>query len=171
MHTSTTESVLQWPHFDVFPSLRNDYVSIFELEQSRTPLKLRSGPTTVYPYVTAEQIEATLESFQHNVNFWYPTMSRNQLDKARLMAKMLNAGIPEENSIEACLAHLTMALGCASQTIAGLASGTLPSEEELMRRAKLREMGDLYFETALKTLHVVHMDVGSTATQCLFFTA
>lgn len=170
MHTSTTESVLQWPHFDVFPSLRNGYVSIFELEQSRPPVKMR--PTSImYPFVSNEEMDATLEAFQNNVNFWYPTMSRHQLDKVRLVVKCFSAGVAEDHTVESCLAHLTMALGCASQTVAGLISKAPLADEDLKRRAQRREMGDLYFDHALRRLHVAHMDVSSVATQCLFFTA
>lgn len=170
MHTSTTESVLQWPHFDVFPSLRNGYVSIFELEQSRPPVKMQ--PTSiVYPFVSDDELEATLEAFQSNVNFWYPTMSTRQLDKVRLAVKCFNAGVAEDHTVESCLAHLTMALGCASQTIADLISGAPLTDQDVKRRAQRREMGDLYFDHALRRLHVAHMDVSSVATQCLFFTA
>lgn len=170
MHTSTTESVLQWPHFNVFPSLRDDYVSIFELEQSRPAVKMK--PTSImYPFVSDEDTDAILEAFQSNVNFWYPTMSRNQLDKVRLLVKCSNAGVTEEYTVESCLAHLTMALGCASQTVSDLLPGTPFTDRELKRRAQRRDMADLYFDHALRRLHVVHMDVTSVATQCLFFTA
>ncbi|KAF3764318.1 putative C6 transcription factor [Cryphonectria parasitica EP155] len=170
MHTSTTESVLQWPHFDVFPSLRNDYVPIFELEQARSPVKMR--PTSImYPLVSQDEIDSILEAFQDNVNFWYPTLSRQQLDKVGLAAKCLSAGVSEDYTVQSCLAHLTMALGCASQTVAGLARRTSLPDDQLKRRAEQKEMGDLYFDHALKRLHVAQMDVGSEATQCLFFTA
>lgn len=168
MHTSTTESVLQWPHFDVLPSLRRHYVSIFELEQSRPPFQMRP-PSIVYPFVSDEETDAILEAFQNNVNFWYPTLTRQQLDDVRLMAKCFNAGVAEEYTVESCLALMTMALGCASQTVAGLVSVKGLSEEEVRRRSKQRDMGDVYFEHALKRLHVVHMALGSTSTQCLFF--
>lgn len=170
MHTSNTESVLQWPHFDVFPSLRDSYVSIFELEQSRPTIAMRLT-AIMYPLVSDEEMEAILEAFQHNVNFWYPTMSQHQLGKVRLMVKCFNAGVTEEQSVETCLAFLTMALGCASQTIAGLALGSTVTDEELKLRGKQRELGDFYFDHALRRLHIAHMGVGSTATQCLFFTA
>ncbi|KAJ0162692.1 hypothetical protein CTA2_4172 [Colletotrichum tanaceti] len=177
MHTSTTESVLQWPHFDAYPTLRDGYVSIFHLEQSRPPVRTRS--TSMYPYVTAEDVEAILDSFEHTVNFWYPTMSRGQLGRVR---GLIADGIPEEDSILVCLALLTMALGCAGQVTAGLtdgggggggggASSPSGSGEDRKRRAARRAMGDMYFDSVLKKLHVVHTNVGSTATHCLFFTA
>ncbi|KAK3947841.1 hypothetical protein QBC32DRAFT_374004 [Pseudoneurospora amorphoporcata] len=42
-HTSTIESILQWPHFNVFPTLRNDYTSIFHFEQSRPRIKTKTA--------------------------------------------------------------------------------------------------------------------------------
>ncbi|KAF5505147.1 Echinocandin B biosynthetic cluster transcription factor ecdB [Colletotrichum siamense] len=166
MHTSTTESILQWPHFEAFPSMKDDYVSIFHLEQSRPVVKTRS--TVMYPYVTAEEIDGIIESFELTINFWYPTMSCGQLAQVR---KLISDGIPEEDSILVCLALLTMALGCAGQVTAGLTTGTTLSEEERKRRLARRAMGDMYFDSVLKKLHVVHTNVGSTATHCLFFTA
>jgi len=171
-HTSTTESVLNWPHFDVFPSLRQDYISIFQLEQSRPPIRTRT--VIMYPYVTAEDVDGILDSFQQAVNFWYPTMSQTQLEKVR---SIVNEGAFDQdhdgNGTYTCLALLTMALGCASQVIAGL---TLPktltlTEEEKKKRAAKRAMGDIYFDSAVKRLYVAHMDVSSTATHCLFFAA
>ncbi|KAK1538744.1 C6 zinc finger domain-containing protein [Colletotrichum costaricense] len=166
MHTSTTESVLQWPHFDAFPNMRDGYVPIFHLEQSRPAVKTRATP--VYPYVTAEDIDEIIESFEHTINFWYPTMSRNQLEQVR---NLIADGIPEGDSILVCLALLTMALGCVGLVTTGLASTSSLSEEDRKRRASKRAMGDMYFDSVLKKLHVVHTNVGSTATHCLFFTA
>lgn len=170
MHTSTTESILQWPHFDVFPSLRNDYVSIFELEHSRPPLELRST-SLGYPFLSDEELDAILEAFQGHVNFWYPTMSHQQLDKVRLTVKCFNASVEPDHTVDSCLAHLTMALGCASQVVAGLASPTPLTAADLDHRARCRETGDLYFDHALRRLHTAHTALSSLATQCLFFTA
>ncbi|POR38837.1 Uncharacterized protein TPAR_00966 [Tolypocladium paradoxum] len=166
MHTSTTESVLQWHHFDVFPSLRNDYTPIFQLEQSRPPLSMKLA--TAYPYVTAEDVDAVLASFQRSVNFWYPTMSRSQLDRIRAV---LNAGVTAEDSIEACLALLTMALGCASQVTAGLGASAELSDQEKRWRTSRRQMGDVYFDAALKRAYIAHLSVSSVSAQCLFFVA
>jgi hypothetical protein len=167
MHTSTTESILQWPHFDTFPSLRTDHASIFHLEQSRSPLKMR--PNAMYPYVGIEDIDSILDSFQHNVNFWYPTMSQSQISRIR---STLESGVPSDDTIEACLTLLTLALGCASQIIAGLRhGGAMLSEDETRKRLLRRNMGDIYFESALKKMHVAHLHVTSEAIQCLFFAA
>jgi len=166
-HTSTTEAVLHWPHFDVFPSLRDDYTSIFQLEQSRPPIRTRAS--AMYPYVTSEDVDGILDSFSHAVNFWYPTMAQDQLERMRLI---VNEGAFHEEGPNTCLALLTMALGCASQVIAGLTAGTtLLTDEEKKRRAGRRAMGDMYFDSALKKLYVAHTDVSSTATHCLFFAA
>ncbi|KAK2043165.1 C6 zinc finger domain-containing protein [Colletotrichum somersetense] len=166
MHTSTTESVLQWPHFDAYSTMRDGYVSIFHLEQSRQSVKTRS--TSMYPYVTSEDTEGIIQSFEQTINFFYPTMSRNQLEQVH---NLISDGIPEEDSILVCLALLTMALGCAGQVTAGLTNGEVLSVEERKRRAAMKAMGDLYFDSVLKKLHVIHTNVGSTATHCLFFTA
>ncbi|KAL1878129.1 hypothetical protein VTK73DRAFT_8009 [Phialemonium thermophilum] len=171
MHTSTTESVLQWPHFDAFPSLREDYVSIFDLEQSRLPFLTRGTP--VCPYASPEDVDAILDAFGHAVNFWYPTLSRDQLHRART-AVVTTWGFEEnDNDAEGCLALLTMALGCASQVVSGLVSGggAALSDDERKRRAARRAMGDMYFDRVLKKLHVVHTDVSPTAAHCLFFVA
>ncbi|KND92834.1 hypothetical protein TOPH_02821 [Tolypocladium ophioglossoides CBS 100239] len=166
MHTSTTESVLQWHHFDVFPSLRNDYTPIFQLEQSRPPLSMKLA--TAHPYVTAEDVDAVLASFQRSVNFWYPTMSRSQLDRTRAV---LNSGVTAEDSIEACLALLTMALGCASQVTADLDESAELSDQEKRRRTSRRQMGNVYFDAALKRAYIAHLSVSSVSAQCLFFVA
>lgn len=166
MHTSTTESVLQWPHFDVFPSLRENYVSIFQLEQSRPALI--TSPTSFHPYVTPDEVDMILDSFQHNVNFWYPTLSQGQLESVR---EVLISGRMSEDNTETCLALLTMALGYACETTVGLnLSGDL-SVNEKRRHGSKRKMGDLYFESALKKMYAALMDVSPTATHCLFLAA
>jgi hypothetical protein len=166
-HTSTTESVLSWPHFDAFHSLRDNYVSIFHLEQSRS--RIRTRPSIMHPYVTPEDVDSILASFSRAVNFWYPTMSQDQLAKVRAT---VNSGSFDEEGPSACLALLTMALGCASQVISGLTAGTSTlTDEETKRRASRRAMGDAYFDSALKKLYVAHTDVSATATHCLFFGA
>lgn len=166
-HTSTTESVLNWPHFDVFPSMRDDYTPIFQLEQSRA--RIRTRTTMMHPYVTAEDIDSILDSFSRTVNFWYPTMSRSQLDLIRNIVD--NSSFDEEGP-STCLSLLTMALGCASQVTARLTAGTTAlTEEDKKRRASRRAMGDTYFDSALKKLYIAHTDVSATATHCLFFAA
>ena len=164
MHTSTTEYVLQWHHFDVFPSLRNDYMPIFQLEQSRFSLPIK--PSAMYPYVTPDDVQSILDSFQHNINFWYPTLSQRQIERTKTL---LNSGVTLEDSVDACLALLAMALGCASQVTAGLdIRGSIPDQESAWRVSR-RQMGDVFFDAALKKAYVAHLDVTSTSAQCLFF--
>ncbi|KAK4231088.1 lactose permease [Podospora fimiseda] len=154
-HTSTTESVLQWPHFDTFPSLRLEYSSsFFELEKNRSSLKTRK--TGMYPYVSSEEVNIILEGFSQKVNFWYPTVSVKQLERTREI--ILGNGDEEEETVESCLALLIMALGCASLVV---------SSEEKGKRA----IGDMYFDAALKRVYVAHMDVSAVGTHCFFFVA
>lgn len=166
MHTSTTESVLQWHHFDGFPSLRNDYTPIFQLEQTRPALSMKVA--TVHPYVTAEDVDSILNSFQRSVNFWYPTMSQSQLDRIR---SVLNSGVTSEDSIEASISLLTMALGCANQATSALDNNAELSGQEKRWRTSRRQMGDVYFDAALKKAYNAHLTVSSVSAQCLFFVA
>lgn len=167
MHTSATETVLQWPHFDVFPGLRDGYTSIFHLEQSRPPLKARSS--TWHPFLSAREIDEVLDAFGDTVNFWYPTMSMAQLAHVRRL--MTDGGGDADQDIGFCLALLTMALGLAGQVTAGLSGTDADSAEAREKRASKRAMADAYFDGALKRLHIVHTHIGSTATHCLFFIA
>jgi hypothetical protein len=169
MHTSTTESVLQWPHFDVFPSLRHNYVSIFRLEQSRPSFRTR--PMSMCPYASAAEIDEVFEAFEHGVNFWYPTVSRAQMKAMR--AVMVDSADDESDSADTqrCLALLTMALGCASQVIGGLTDGVSMSEAEWGWRRARRVVGDRYFDCVMRMLHVAHTDVSPAATHCLLFVA
>ncbi|KAK4176513.1 hypothetical protein QBC36DRAFT_187313 [Triangularia setosa] len=170
-HTSTTESVLHWPHFNAFPSLRQQYVPIFELEKSRALLRVKSRwPQHASNITTNDEVDATCEAFSQNFNFWYPTMSLHQLAEARKI--VLSGSYEEENTPEACLALLTMALGYASQVTSGLVTTSrVLHQKEKEDKAFARSKGDMFFEKALKMLYVAHTDVSSIATQCLFFTA
>ena len=167
MHTSSTETVLQWPHFNEFPGLRDSNSSIFHLEQSRPALKARSS--TWHPFLSTREIDEILDAFGDTVNFWYPTMSTTQLAGVRKL--MVNGDGDADDDIGVCLAMLTMALGLAGQVTSGLSAADVHSAEELERRASKRTMADAYFDGAMKRLHVVHTHIGSTATHCLFFIA
>lgn len=165
LHTSTTESVLEWAHFDSFPSLRQNYVSIFHLEQSREPILERK--TAIYLCVSLEELDSIIQSFQSTVNFWYPTMSKANIEASRLLITLDEA----IDSTSSCLAFLVMALGCASQSISGLFESQNPGQGTSDYRRGRRNMADMYFDGAMKKLHLAHMEVSSTATQCLIFTA
>lgn len=121
----------------------------------------------MYPYVSRVDIEHIIQAFQHNVNFWYPTMSVAKIEasEARIIAGEL------DNSTASCLALLMMALGCASQSVSGLAVGTEPTKEEVEYQRSRRALADMYMDGVLKKLHIAHMEVSADATQCLFFTA
>ena len=167
MHISTTESILQWPHFDVLPSLREDVKPIFSLEQGRSPMVISQNP--MYPYVDSETVNGILEAFQRNVNFWYPTLSQSQVERVKAV---LEGGVPSDESVLSCLTLLIMALGCASQAATSLRAAEINAEVEGEKQWRLRRsrMGNVYFQLALKKLHLVHLDVSSESTQCLFFT-
>lgn len=122
--------------------------------------------STIYPYVTAEDVDSIMLSFQKNVNSWYPTMSQRQVERTKTL---LNSGVTPEDTVDACLALLTMALGCASQVTADLEGTNTLSDHETRRRASRRQMGDVYFDAALKKAYVTHLEVSSTSAQCLFY--
>ncbi|KAK4503342.1 hypothetical protein PRZ48_004257 [Zasmidium cellare] len=166
MHTSTTEAVLQWPHFDEFPSLRDDYVSIFQLEHQRAPLELAS--TTMQPYIGADEVDDLLYAFERNINFWYPAVSQDQLDVVR---QAMNGDSIQSDSVDGCLALLILALGCVSQVAYGLASDTELSFVETRIRGSRRKLGNMFFSSALKKMYAAHMEVSSKAAQCLLFSA
>ena len=169
MHTSTTESVLQWHHFDAFPTLGQDYIPIFQLEQCRPAM--RTGNAPVYLYTKPEDVEEILESFEHTINFWYPTMSRMQLQNTHALMTTMPTCNMDEEGVHVCLARLTMALGCASQVVSGLTGDELLTDAELRQRAGKRTIGDMYFDSAIRKIHQAHMEVSSTATHCLFYAA
>jgi hypothetical protein len=52
-----------------------------------------------------------------------------------------------------------MALGCANQTISGLAAGSNLTKEEIEYRASRKAMADMFMDGVLKRLHVVHMEM------------
>lgn len=124
----------------------------------------------MYPYVDADGIASILASFEKNVNFWYPTMSQSQLDRIRIT---LEDGVPAEDTVQCCLALLTMALGCVSQAVTRLRSANQLGdyEEDKQKRIQGVKMAHVYFQLALKKLHIIHLEVSSESTQCLFFTA
>jgi hypothetical protein len=165
-HTSATESVLSWQLFDIFPSIRQNYTSIFRLEQSRESLISRSS--TMYPYVGSPELDHIVDSFQVNVNFWYPVMSSSKRNTLR--DYILSQNI-ERSTTVSVLSLLMMSLGCASQSIVNveLPRDLTPEESEYQKARKL--MADMYFDGVLKKLYIVHTEMSCTAVQCLFYTA
>ncbi|ETS85922.1 hypothetical protein PFICI_03947 [Pestalotiopsis fici W106-1] len=169
LHNSTTESILSWSHLDAFPTIRQNYTSIFQLEQSRTPLATRSN--TMYPYISPVDLDAILDTFQRTVNFWYPVLSLSQLDSTRnLVVQNL---LESTDLVTSCCAQLVMALGCAGEVVTGLvhSEDTAPSRDEVDFRRARKAMGDLYFDGALRAMHMVHSEMSCMAVQSLFFAA
>jgi hypothetical protein len=164
-HTSTTESVLHWPHFDVFPSLRQNYVSVFNIEQSRSPVSQK--PTAMFPYVGSDDLRHIILSFQYNVNFWYPTMSYAKINELRQIVTEGNVG----NDTPSCLALMVLALGCASQSVEKMYDGNDLNDMDMDYQRSRRSMAEMYFDGVLKKIHVAHMEMSTAATQALFFVA
>ncbi|KAK8069253.1 C6 zinc finger domain-containing protein [Apiospora phragmitis] len=169
LHNSTTESILSWSYFDSFPTIRQNYVSIFQLEQSRPSLPMRTN--SMLPYLSSVDLESVLNCFQLGVNFWYPTLSLNQLDAVRTA---VSQGLLEStDTVANCCTQLVMALGCASGVVSGLlgAEDMASSREEADFKNSRRAMAEVYFDGALKAMNVVHSEMTCNAVQSLFFAA
>lgn len=169
LHTSTTESILSWSHLDAFPSIRQNYISIFQLEQSRPGLAMRAS--SMYPYLSPLDLESILGAFQRGVNFWYPVLSLAQLDNIR---GLVSQGLLESTDVVgSCCAQLVMALGCAGEVVSGLvhSEDSKPSQEETELKRGRKAMAELYFDGALRAMHAVYSEMTCTAVQSLFFTA
>jgi hypothetical protein len=162
LHTSTTESILQWPHFDGFPELRQIYVSIFHLEQSRPSIIERSA--AAMPWFNETDLDSIIETFENSINFWYPTMSRAKILLAR--ERILKGDF--DSSTSSCLAVLTLCLGCAAQYIP--ADGGSWDADIDFRQSRVAS-SEMYMDNVFRKLHVAHMEMSTIATQCLFFTA
>ncbi|KAL5335052.1 hypothetical protein BJX70DRAFT_333930 [Aspergillus crustosus] len=164
-HSSTTESILAWPHFRHSHALRQNYRgSVFHLESLRPSLKIQAAGI---PYTSNAEVRAILQSLEDNVNFWYPTLSRAK--RAEIELRVLSHGI--DDGIESCLTLLAMALGCASELIYCVSTENVesPSDEEQAHRWKL--MSGVYFNLAFKKIHLAQAECSTEAVQCLFFTA
>jgi len=119
------------------------------------------------PYVSSVDIEHIISSFEHTVNFWYPTVSQMKLKEARALVSSGKI----DDSTSSCLAFLIMALGCASQVVSGLVPEVKLSKEEMDYRASRKSLADMYMDGVLKSLHLVHMEMSAAAVQCLFLVA
>ncbi|RSM01564.1 hypothetical protein CEP52_008489 [Fusarium oligoseptatum] len=65
----------------------------------------------------------------------------------------------------------SMHTSTTDQSVAGLRFATGSEDGEKEKRLRKRKMGDVYFQLALKKIHVAHLQVDSETTQCLFFAA
>lgn len=95
-------------------------------------------------------------------------MSYSQLEAVHTA---LADNLLEDDTPESCLALLTMALGCASNMVDGLTTQAAFNDETQVHRSRNKSLGDMYFDAALKKLHVAHTEISPTATHCLFFIA
>ncbi|KAL2818585.1 hypothetical protein BJX63DRAFT_383451 [Aspergillus granulosus] len=165
-HSSTTESILAWPHFQDVHTLRQNYRgSVFHLESIRPALKHQWAGTL--PYLSKLEVDSILESFEHNVNFWYPTLSRATRTEVEL--RVLSNGLHED--ISSCLALLVMALGCASQLIHSASSITSQDPTVSEHQHRWQVMSGLYFDLAFRKIHLAQAECSTEAVQCLFFSA
>jgi hypothetical protein len=120
------------------------------------------------PVFTTEEAERLLTSFQLNVNFWYPTVSKAMLQT--LFEKMQNGFIG--NSCEDCAALLVLGLGAASELI----KFTHSSEkhrgfESRQHQGELMAMATVCFDEAMKLLAMAYMEISTISTQCVFLAA
>ncbi|RAL64640.1 hypothetical protein DID88_001673 [Monilinia fructigena] len=131
-------------------------------------MPITSRLSTLNPYIVSSELDHIVESFQTNVNFWYPIMSnnkRNQLRKHILLRKL------EQPTTLSVLALLMIALGCASQSVANIAvpRDLTPDEIDYYKGRKL--MADVFFDEVLRKLYIPHTEMSSNAVHCLFYTA
>ncbi|KAL2832617.1 hypothetical protein BDW59DRAFT_139484 [Aspergillus cavernicola] len=165
-HSSTTESILAWPHFKESHALRQNYRgSVFHLESLRAPFKHRSSG--ILPYVSKAEVDRILHSFERNINFWYPTLSRATSTEVEM--QVLSNSLDEGTN--ACLALLVMALGCASELIHSVAADSRADPIELEQQHRWQLMSGLYFDLAFRKIHLAQAECTTEAVQCLFFTA
>jgi hypothetical protein len=117
--------------------------------------------------MSKSEIDSILQSFEHHVNFWYPTLSRAA--KAEVELQVLSHGLDE--GINSCLALLVMALGCASELIHCVTTDSLADSAALENQHRWQLMSGLYFDLAFKQIHLAQAECTTEAVQCLFFTA
>lgn len=125
----------------------------------------------MFPYLSSVDLESILTSFQRGLNFWYPTLSLNQLESVRAA---VSQGLLDSTDIVAnCCTQLVMALGCASGVVSDLmgAEDTASSREEVDFKNSRRAMAEVYSDGALKAMNVVHSEMTCNAVQSLFFAA
>lgn len=165
LHTSTTESVLDWPHFDIFPSIRQNYIPIFQLEKSRLPLTTMASAAV--PYLRADEVQQVVDAFQSSINFFYPTMLKDKLVAVQNLVLSGNL----DDSVSSCISLLVMALGCASRVVNLLFNAPALSTESSEYQLSQRRLAEIYFDGVLKRLYATQLEISTESTQCLFFVA
>jgi hypothetical protein len=164
-HTSNTELVLQWPHFEPFPALRLQLgESMFRLENHRTEIPQRQ---LGHPYSSEEDMETILTSFRRVINFSYPVMSVLRL--AQLETKLSSGDL--DDSSTSCLALLTMALGCAGEVMKGMLEADHQLPAEFPQSPRFQSLGHVYFDAAVKKIHHAYAYTNIEAAHCLLSAA
>ncbi|KAL4998339.1 hypothetical protein BDV10DRAFT_185379 [Aspergillus recurvatus] len=164
-HSSTTESILAWPHFKSLHALRRNYRgSVFQLESQRAPFGHR--PSGVLPYMGQDELDCVVSSFEQNVNFWYPTLSRSA--RTEVEVRVLSNSLADD--IDSCLALLVMALGCASELIRRVTMDH-PDALDAEKQHRWQLLSGLYFDLAFRKIYLAQAECSTEAVQCLFYTA
>ena len=154
-HLSSAESLLRWTVFLDHPSISRETESSFlSLEYGRSSFQ---GPLyALFPSLSLPEVKNLVSIFQQTHNFWFPTMSLDNLKSLELRIYQQNL----EPTCQSCLALLVMALGCVGASV--MEGG--PSENE-SRELKLQ--GASWFAAAMKMLHLAHVEMSVEACQCL----
>lgn len=157
-HLSSAESLLTWSVFLDHPTILNETESSFlSLEYGRSPL--RSNLYAIFPSLGLSEIKSMVTVFQQTYNFWFPTMSLDDL-------KFVEMRIHQENlepSCQSCLALLVMALSCVG---ASVVNENMPENEA----QQLKLQGASWFTASMKMLHLAHIEMSVEACQCLLLT-
>ncbi|KAH8646572.1 putative C6 transcription factor [Tricladium varicosporioides] len=165
-HVSATEDLLSSPLAQPFPSLIEQFKPIFHLESHRPPMSFSYRFTR--PVFTPEEASRLIASFQANVNFWYPVISKITLET---VYEKVTTGF-NDPTCEDCLALLVMALGAASELVkyASLDEDRRNFESR-QQQSELGTMANVCFDEAVKLLPVAYMEVSTTSAQCVFLAA
>ncbi|RFU28824.1 hypothetical protein B7463_g7514, partial [Scytalidium lignicola] len=160
-HRSGAYFMLQWPIFDDCEGLRQNIKNTVVLEAGRAPIEF--SPLIRYPYVTADEVDRIINTFQQNVNFWMPTISLDQIQKVR---QIVLTGQNDLTS-DVCLAMLIMALGLACEFV----------EQKLHHDSKMEsvayrhlQMSSLYFEASSRASAVAQMEMTPVSAHCSLLT-
>ncbi|CEN59359.1 hypothetical protein ASPCAL01810 [Aspergillus calidoustus] len=163
-HTSATESILQWPYLASFTSLKDEYMPISQLEQSRPPFRHKMRIS--YPRLNRDEVTTVLDVFSQTVNFVFPTVSVDRV--TRCLSSIVDASVMQDDNTDACLSLLMIALGCASQTVSRLRNTDFTVEDKTWCASR-RVLGDHFFDLAMMRVPSAHTDTTGTAVHCLFF--
>jgi hypothetical protein len=158
-HLSSAESLLRWSVFRDHPSILNEAESSFlSLEYGRP--SFQSKLYGIFPSVGLSEVKDMVGIFQRTYNFWFPTISLDDLKSLQLRIWQENL----EPSCQSCLALLVMALGCVG------ASVTDQEDSSESRSEQLKLQGASWFTAAMKMLHLAHIEMNVEACQCLLLT-